>query len=261
MNENLELNARVTPIKYLSNGIGLRLLTVVEDFGIRTQLVLIIEETTNKTQVYDSFHNIEAYRDDLIALMGSDLSNKSDDVLLELSRIYERDIGYGEIAKIINYRCLALLCCAYSSGAKYEDVTTWGIGIPGMYYLFDGLRLDEEQLAQQIEFGYEELRKDKLPWKLNDGPFDTNRVKYQLRYFNDRIKKGQLVVKSDLNESFLSTEDTYLILNGWYEKVNNLIKKNDRVYWNNHKRWISNWLDILSQEIDSSSKPSIIDMR
>lgn len=261
MNENLELNARVTPIKYLSNGIGLRLLTVVEDFGIRTQLVLIIEETTNKTQVYNSFTNIEAHRDDLITQMGSDFSNKSDYVLLELSRMNDRDFGYGKIAKILNYRCIALICCAYYTGANYEQVGTWGIGILGLHYLFDGLRLNEELLIELLEVGYEDLRHDRLPWKLKDGPFDRDRVKEPLRYFNKKIHEGKLVVNPELDESFISEEDTYLLLNGWYEKANDLIKKNDLRYWNYHKKWISKWLDTLSREIESSSKKSVVIIR
>jgi hypothetical protein len=258
--DEAELNAFVTEEHYLSTGISARILVEYDIHQRRPQLVIVVNDDTAKQHVIDAWDEIQFYLKRLVKIIGSDLNINYDNVLLNVHQMHERGLGYGEIAKILNYRSLALICCAYYSGESLDD-NKWGLGITSLYFLFIGLRLKGEQFEQQIHVAYEHLNKKIIPWKLEDGPFDRRRVRDNVDYFLDRVQKGQISLRTaDKPVSSDLLVDASLLKNGWYKKANELLSKNTD-YWKSRQEWITKRLDTVKKELSNSESPILEEYR
>jgi hypothetical protein len=252
-------NAHVSPIYYLSNGVGYRLLLDLNSVPLRPEIIVIIEEHTEQQHILDVWPEIQGIKSRIISQLGSNLTYKYDSVLLDLLTLHRQGVGYGTLAKILNYRSLALICCAYYSGES--PTGQWEFGITNLYFYFIGLRLGEEQLKQELDTTYDLLGKGIVPWKLGEGPFDWRRVRDNIDYFSDRVNEGKLTIKS--RPDSVGTDmmvDCYLLRYGWYDKANGFLQQ-DRAYWKNHKKWIAEQLQQIKVEIGRSTSPLLEDCR
>ena len=143
-------------------------------------------------------------------------------VLYELFKFHQQGMGYGQIAKFLNYHSIALLCCLNNDIEEKKITDQRGsLGWFGLYTLFVGLRLLEEEFDKWFTQGVTYVKKKTAPWSLERGPFTRLRVRDNIRYFNKRkeqriIKIGPHFTENDAFEF----ERVYLFLHGWYETAN-----------------------------------------
>jgi hypothetical protein len=254
-------NALLSETRFLSNGLSCRLVTDMRRVRPRSELVIVIDEITKKQHVIDAWTEIEALREKVISIIGSDLSTKYASVLLDYQKLHEQGVGYGEIAKILNYRSLALVCLAYYSKESIDDIPSGGLGTFVIYSYFVAFRLGEDRLEMELEEAYEALGNGDCPWQITEGPFTRRIVRDNIDYLVDRNKKGQLVIKEEAKpiDSDLLT-DASLLKDGWYEKTNKLLQ-NSSLNWQRDKKWIDKRLQSIKDDIRSSNSIGLEDFK
>jgi hypothetical protein len=108
-------------------------------------------------------------------------------------------MGYGTIAKFLNFHILVLLMMGLilnSIGEKNDAnfyITTLFFG-----YLKAFGYSEQDAEAYYDEALNELLEKVKMPWKLDSGPFYTSKIRDNIKQLIDQDKEGSLVLKKDV---------------------------------------------------------------
>jgi len=251
-----EFNAYISQPFQLADGITVRLLGEVGN--PRTQLVLVIEEQTNKTSIYNNFDLIKKSRTLLLEFQGSDLVYRGyKDVLNEYSFLNESGMGYGEIARFLNFHLLALLCKAYQEDQMGIE---GGLGRFGLFTHLSamGKVQSTDDFDAQLQEYFIDIKNGKLLWSLADSMFDRIMVRERLRNFRKQIEELQLFIPPDqINRNSLDIEKAHLFLGGWYDQARKLLKKGLPTEYDKYKKWINNLLEEIETMVNNSTNPLI----
>ena len=213
-------NAYIFPETHTtSHGIQVRIGRFIQTIPPRYELFVVIDETTTKAKLNKDFAEIREILDRLNRRQGSDLNLKYRGILVELMDLHERGFGYGQIAKILNYRSLAAISCAYFSEETIENP---GLGIFLLETIFIAMGV-YSKFKEKVTKGMHLLKEDRLPWNIIDGPFSTSKVRETLRTFEKQMNRGVISLPDQLQQYEISIDDATLYLGHWYEKANELM--------------------------------------
>jgi hypothetical protein len=254
MNDHIEYNALISPPRMTPGGIALRL--VMEKRQPRPQLVLVIDESTTIKGVENGWYKILEIRDELYEKIGNDLNLDYKIVLYELSEMHKQGRKWVEIEKIVNYRCLA---CLYAAYEERED-NPIGLGWYLLYTHFIALKRKDEDFQARLDVSFDDLRMNRIPWKLRGGLFDNGQIEEKVNYFREQVGRGTIIVAEN-SDPEIDADDMMIYLKGYYEKVNTLLENTDRMYWKENEEWIRKRLKSISEKIETSNDPVIKKIR
>ena len=256
MHMDSEFNAYISQPFQLADGITVRLLGEVGT--PRIQLVLVIEEQTNKSNINNHFDLIKKYRTILLESQGSDLVARGyKDVLYEYSLLKDMGMGYGEIARFLNFHLLALLCKAYHESEMGID---GGLGRFGLFTHLSamGKDLSTDDFDGRLQEYFLDIDNGELLWSLADSIFTWIMVREKLRYFRQQTKESRLYIPPDqINRNSLDIEKAHLFLGGWYDQARKLLKKGLPTEYDKYKKWINNLLEEIESMVNNSTNPLI----
>jgi len=275
MDKNSPKNAYISKPESIADGVVVRML--LEDGVPRMQVVLVIGEYTN----FDSISRNRTAIKDLFRFLnsqqGNDLNYKYMDNLYALIQWHEEGISWGKVTTILNYLGFALTLGAYDESQNMgEPATKLGesqdlisdpsfvasFGGVGLMYIFLALRMTLEDFNSWMEQGYECLKEDRFNVDVTLEPFDIDRIKDKVRYFQDCINAGKITIpKDDLFWNPLEHSIYYLILKGYFIKIDKLLDQEGLKGWEKNKPFLQSWVAKISEKWAGSQDPRINEMR
>jgi hypothetical protein len=247
MNGNI-YNAKIYPPAKLAAGITVRF--VVENY--QPQLVLVIDDSTTIRGIENEWHKIKIIREEMHKYFGTKLGRGHKDVLFELSEMNKQGRGWVEIEKILNYRCLACLSSAF---LELEDNSiTLGSALLAIHIMALTGKIEEIQVI--FDAGFDDLRMNRIPWKLRKGLFDNYQIRQKVKDFRKQVVRGAVHIPEERDPE-IDADDMILYLKGYYENVNTYLQNTDRMYWKENEEWIRKRLKSISEKIETSNDPEI----
>lgn len=234
----MEVNGHVKNACVFSSGSisDLELLWVFMDGHSKPKLAIVFDEKTTIDSINKASPIIRKIRRALLPSYGSDLENH-ERIILELRDLKNKGVSWKQISKRLNYEGLAVTFIALEemkNGVEYG--LAWSL--LSDYFLALGYSLDDYNLW--VRDGVNALENDRLPWDLETGPFDKERIREKVRYMNERIDKGLIAEEPfpSIKKHFLELSTLVLFQKGCYVQANSILEKKSRDQWEANQKWI-----------------------
>ncbi len=242
---------------------GLKVHTIVKTSNIdepKIMIALIIDENTTLTQVIKNFPAIVEFRKVLVSKIGSDPNvNYSDLLLFNLDQLHKQGMSWHSLSKLMNYKALASICCDFQ---ERKSGILLSMGHLNLFIYSEVLLPADYDLEQLVRQANDDLENKNLPWDLLNGPFPARIIRDRVRYFEDRVNTGKLVVNEKWNETNSEdSSDAYFLVNGFYAQANSLLQKHKKDQWNQNKSWIMHHLIANSLLIETGPEEIYGDYR
>lgn len=198
----------------------------------RTHIVL--DDSTTAKELRESWGKVDAARQELKLLQGSDPKQFSVSLMATLVE-QKKKWSYGVLAKDLNFDALTYLLWLSdeSKGAK-EQIA----GSIIFVNLFDTLGFKNEDLREWLQEGKNKIKQGRAPWGVSNGPITRIRVVHAFERYQDEIKSMKIVLPPSFNPGYIETIQEFAYVKGCWKKAENLLQKENsadfKKYSNRH---------------------------
>jgi len=192
-------------------------------------MMIIVQPSTTRQDIIDDWKEISDYRDSLLRLYGI-LKNFKLKYRQKVSRLNsDFGMGYGTIAKFLNYQLILLFLSQESAEMNPQ------LDFPANY--------EQVFLEHLVAFGYSEndakeyynlvqadIQEGRFPWHYRHGPFDSMRIRNNLREFTKEQGLGWLETKLQYLDDYLFENNIEIIARQCFEKSFKINRSDERFF-------------------------------
>jgi hypothetical protein len=160
----------------------------------RLELAIIVDDRTTSEELRSSWSSIARIRDSLRIHQGSDMTNVINILRINKAAHLVSGMSYSEVAWETNYDVLVNLCRAHWYFERNEPNEAIESVASAQAHLL-ALRMKREDVASWTWSALDDIRKDRAPWSIKDGPVDKERVRANLLQLERELVSRKLVIK------------------------------------------------------------------
>lgn len=251
----MEVNGHVKNACVFSSGSisDLEFLWVFIDDHPKPKFAIVFDEKTTIDSINKASPEIRKFRRSLLPLFGSNLENH-ESILFELRDLKNKGMSWKQISKRLNYQGLAVTFTALEQKEPNEQVPEmlWAHLLISDYFIALGYSMDDYNVW--LRDGVNALENDRLPWDLENGPFDKERIREKVRYMDERINRGQISEEPFPRvKDFLELSSFVLFQNGCYIQANSILEKKSRDQWKANQKWILEISETIKNKIETGT--------
>ena len=252
-------NARISKITELEHVLVASFIT--PEMNIRDiNMMIIVLSGTTRQDIIDDWQEISDYQDRLAKSWGKlkkpELAYRQN--AFRMHRDYK--MGYGNIAKFLNFHILVLLLYGYSLnkvGRKFEA----DFFIQSFKDHLVAFGYSKEDAKEYFNLANDELKMENFPWRLDNGPFHTMNIRNNLREFVKKDNDGFLILNRSLEtlDEYCLHHDIERILIELYRNTFKM-NKSDRSTFNKWEKIKKEIIEDFVLNLRENLAPEIPDM-
>jgi hypothetical protein len=242
MNDNLTpglLRGEITPEFGLGIHVYGRIIKV--ELEPRAQFVIVIDDHTTQKNIQDAWGQIKGHLQNINSMQGSNLNVNQGYTKYGLTYLNENGLSYQEIAKIINFDCIALIGFLYQNRENVTPELEADLSL--IAYLLNDLyetviiRITKISFDEWKETIFALLDVGKFLFALDSYPTNKKVIRETIRYFKTQLLEGKIIPKTG-TPTLISAEYCFL-REGYYLSAINLIKSMNSQYWKKIQPWVN----------------------
>jgi hypothetical protein len=277
MKKTVELNPDVSlPINVIP-GITIRYIVDNPNTQLR-QLVLVIDEYTDFKVINDNRIVLSKLFKEMEAAQGVDLNHPIRGNQYGFYQWQMSGMGPKALVSILNYIGLALMRSAFDQkqGKKtmdvYFDKELQAKGLPflsnasfpeqSFHVISLAAGITTENVVLLINQSHRSFSKNRIPWRIKEGPFNEQKLESRVDYFRKRINQKAITI-SPVNSELNRLEFTVYWLNkqGYLKKINDMLDKKGGESWKRSNLKIKKRIDQIIENWKTSKNPQIVSLR
>ncbi len=179
--------------KDVAPGIGVRRLIPRNPEEDRTELAIIISESTTIEELKKAWAGISTERELLHQQVGSHVVRDDRVIILnELSQIRKKT-SYATVAQDLNFDIILCVLCIMIGSKVSAQATLYGlVTLEGIIRY---MNVEISEFSQWLKEAVDKLSKWELPWTPLDGPFNLYKVRNVLRQYQTDINNKKIILK------------------------------------------------------------------
>lgn len=251
MNENLPpelLRGEITPEIGLGKHVNARAIKV--ELEPRAQFVIVIEDHTTLKNIQDAWGQIKEHLQLINSVQGSNLNVNQGYTKYGLTYLNENGLSYQEIAKIINFDCIALIGFLYqnreNTTPEIENETAFISYILEDLYNTVIFSISKMPFDEWKEKNFAQLDVGKFIFALDSYPTNQKAIREKIRYFKTQIAKGKII--PNIRTPTLISAEYVFFRDEYYTNAIDLIKSMPPRYWEKIQPWVIKRMEDLEQQ-------------
>jgi len=161
----------------------------------RLELAIIVDEETTLADIEKAWNSIKNETKKILDFQGTDPNDFYQLSRLRLARLYLAEgFSYTEVAMDANYDTLVNLVqiVHHMNSGDIQQAMEFASAIGQR---LSGVGMKKEEIDKWMTEAVNEVRNGRVPWSLNDGPVDKQRVVDLVRQLGREFGKGSIIIK------------------------------------------------------------------
>lgn len=215
---------------------------------VRWHLHITVDEFTTAQELRSAWGKIAQAEQNLKEYQGSDPKIFSIALLHELES-ERNNVSYLTLSRDLNFDAIVYLLWAAD---KRKDESYRSADFILFVNLFHAMGIKNDELQTWEQQGRDNLNEGKIPWGLNDGPIERERIIFALKQNRKRINNGTIVIKPDYDTKYLDKFRQISIVESYWLKANDMLREQRS---DDYKKYINRYNKRVSSILIAMGNP------